>query len=103
MEDPYTAQMSRLQKTTLSGPGTLDATIRAAAATGQEVPAALATYVQKVNRHAYQVTDEDVQALLAAGYTEDQIFELTASTALGAGLARLEVALAALQKAQERS
>lgn len=98
LEDPYVEQIARLKAATLAGPGTLDAKIRQAVATGQEVPEALARYVQKVAKHAYKVTDEDVQALLEAGYSQDQIFEATASTALGAGLARLEAALAVLQK-----
>ena len=37
--------------------------------------------------------DEDVEALRQAGYSEDQIFELTVSAALGAGFRRLKSAL----------
>jgi alkylhydroperoxidase family enzyme len=62
----------------------------------EEVPVPLRVYVDKVARHAYEVTDEDVAALRRAGYTEDAIFEVTVSAAVGAGLARLERGLAAL-------
>src|SRR5258708_30513558 len=61
-----------------------------------ELPADLIAYVEKVTRHAYQVTDQDVQALKDAGYSEDAIFEITLCASLGAGLARLERGLLAL-------
>lgn len=65
-------------------------------ATG-EIPEALRVYVDKVARHAYKVTDRDVEELKAAGYSEDAIFEITLSAALGAGMSRLERGLAALR------
>jgi hypothetical protein len=52
--------------------------------------------VPKVAKHAYQVTDEERTALHQAGYSHDQIFEVTVSAALGAGLMRLESGLSAL-------
>lgn len=61
-----------------------------------EIPAALQTYVDKVARHAYKVTDEDVEVLKRAGYSEDAIFELTGAAALGAAILRLERGLIAL-------
>jgi alkylhydroperoxidase family enzyme len=62
-----------------------------------EVPEELIRYVDKVAMHAYKVTDADVEALRHAGYSEDAIFEITLSAALGAGLARLERGLEALR------
>lgn len=59
--------------------------------------APVATYVDKVALHAYLVTDADVDALKRGGYSEDAIFEITLSAALGAGLGRLERGLAALR------
>jgi alkylhydroperoxidase family enzyme len=96
MNDPYTERIKHLSQAVLSGPGQLDATLRQAAASSGTVPAELESYVQKVTRSAYRVTDEDVAALLQAGYSEDQIFELTVCIALGAGLARLKAGQAAL-------
>jgi alkylhydroperoxidase family enzyme len=61
------------------------------------VPEELIRYVDKVTKHAYKVTDADVEALRHAGYSEDAIFEITLSAALGAGLARLERGLEALR------
>ncbi len=65
-------------------------------ATAEEIPEALRTYVDKVARHAYEVTDGDFDDLKQAGYSEDEIFEITLSAALGASMSRLERALAAL-------
>jgi alkylhydroperoxidase family enzyme len=96
--DPHATNMKRLVDAVLAGPGTLDPSIRRAAA-GQaaDVPEAFRGYLDKVARHAYKVTDEDVEALRAAGYSEDQIFEATVSCALGAGLRRLEAGLSAIE------
>ena len=63
-----------------------------------EIPAALQTYVDKVTRHAYKVTDEDVEVLKRAGYSEDAIFEITGAAALGAAILRLERGLIALNE-----
>jgi hypothetical protein len=95
--DPYGSKVKQLQEAVLSGPGTLDPRVRKAASLAAELPPALAPYVQKVAKHAYKVTDEDITALYQAGYSDDQIFEVTVSTALGTGLVRLESGLSALR------
>jgi alkylhydroperoxidase family enzyme len=68
----------------------------------EEIPAALHAYVDKVARHAYKVTERDIDELKQAGYSEDAILEITLSAALGAGMARLERGLAALRGAASR-
>jgi alkylhydroperoxidase family enzyme len=70
---------------------------RPGAAGGGDIPEALRAYVDKVARHAYKVTDRDLDDLKQAGYSEDAIFEITLSAALGAGMSRLERGLAALE------
>ena len=55
-----------------------------------EIPGELRDYVTKVSLYAYKVTDEDIQRLKSAGYSEDEIYEITLCAALGAGLARYE-------------
>ncbi len=70
--------------------------LRTASRPERPAPPAFATYLEKVRLHAYKVTDADVQALKDAGFTEDQIFEHTVSTAVAAGLERLEAGLGAL-------
>jgi alkylhydroperoxidase family enzyme len=67
------------------------------------VPQELAPYTKKVALYAYKTTDKDIEALRALGYSEDQLFELTLSAALGAGMVRLECGLAALKGGQDAS
>ena len=61
-----------------------------------EIPAVLRAYVEKVARRAIDVGDADVDALKTAGYSEDAIFEITASAAMGAAIMRLERGLVVL-------
>jgi alkylhydroperoxidase family enzyme len=70
--------------------------LREAAQPDRLAPPQFATYLEKVRLHAYKVTDRDVEALKDAGFSEDEIFEQTVSTAVAAGLERLEAGLAAL-------
>jgi alkylhydroperoxidase family enzyme len=67
--------------------------LREAAHPHRDAPQGFAAYLDKVRRNAYEVTDEDVQALKDAGYSEDVIFEQTVSVAVAAGLERLDAAL----------
>jgi alkylhydroperoxidase family enzyme len=91
--------MQRLHDAVLEAPGSLDRATRLGIATGRDVPRELAPYAGKVARHAYRVTDADVTALREAGHDDDAIFELTVAVALGAGLLRRDVGLAALERA----
>jgi hypothetical protein len=112
MDDPggrYTAYTALLVDRVLAAPGHTPRELRRrvlarAAQLGgtpgsgaEDVPPALAAYVDKVAQHAYTVTDEDVGALQRAGTSDDALFELTVSAALGAALGRLERGLAALR------
>ena len=63
----------------------------------EEIPTDLTAYVNKVTLHAYRVTDQDVENLKEAGYSEDAIFEITLCASLGASLARFERGLQALK------
>ena len=71
--------------------------LREAAQPDRPAPPECAPYLEKVRLHAYQVTDDDVQRLKEAGFTEDEIFEHTVSAAVAAGLERLEAGLEALR------
>jgi len=64
---------------------------------GEDIAPDLARYVDRVALHAYKVTDEDFTALQQAGNSDDVLFEVTVSAALGAALGRLERGLAALR------
>ncbi|HZS39201.1 MAG TPA: hypothetical protein VFF06_20360 [Polyangia bacterium] len=96
MDDPHARLAKALRDAALDSPGELDPALRRAAADCGNLPQPLAAFVEKVRRHAYQITDDDVAALKAAGYSDDQIFEATVSAAVGASLFRLERGLAAL-------
>jgi alkylhydroperoxidase family enzyme len=70
--------------------------LRQAAVPDRQAPQDFAPYLDKVRKNAYRVTDEDIQALKDAGYSEDVIFEQTVSVAVAAGLERLNAGLAVL-------
>jgi hypothetical protein len=107
-QDTREAVFERILGTVLDGPGTLEPALRRAAfdrarsdtSVASSLPDEFAGYVDKVNRHAYRVTDADVEGLRRAGWSEDQIFELTVAAAVGAGDRRLTAGLAALRGAR---
>jgi hypothetical protein len=70
--------------------------LREAAHPARIAPPEFDTYLDKVRRGAYRVTDDDIEALKDAGYSEELIFEATVSVAVAAGLERLNAGLAVL-------
>jgi alkylhydroperoxidase/carboxymuconolactone decarboxylase family protein YurZ len=101
--DPYNSMMTRLKNDVFFGPGTLDATLRQAAGSGDEIPGALGPYVRMVAKRDYQGIDKSMVDLRLEGYSDDQIFEATVSAALGAGNRRLKMALDALRHSHNMS
>ncbi|HZJ00870.1 MAG TPA: hypothetical protein VFD22_09415 [Gemmatimonadaceae bacterium] len=97
MDDPHAILRDRVLESVLSGRGESDPAIRAAAADGAGLPPDLQAVVEKIHRHAYKVTDEDISRLQAK-YTDDQLFEIVVSAALGASRQRLRAGLAALEE-----
>jgi len=93
----HAEKFAALRDRVLNGPGVVDQSIRAAAFAGTGVPDDLAVYVDKVVKHAYKVTDSDVERLKAAGYSDDAIFEITVAAALGAGVRRYEAGVRAMR------
>ena len=67
--------------------------LRAVVAATPPAPETMVPYLAKVRERAYTVTDSDVEALKAAGVTEDEIFEQTVAAAIGQGLRRLDKAM----------
>jgi len=57
-----------------------------------DAPPSMAPYLATVRERAYTLTNADVEALKAAGCTEDEIFEQTVAVAIGEGLRRLDAA-----------
>jgi hypothetical protein len=102
----YAALTQRLVDTVVATPGATSSDLRRAivartAHLGEQrpdrVPAPLAAYADKVALQAYRVTDGEVADLQRAGSSEDALFEVTVSAALGAALGRLDRGLAALR------
>lgn len=96
MHDRHAELAATLRDSVLDGPGSLDPALRRALADGSPGPEALADYVRALRDHAYQMRDQDVAAVIAAGYTEDQVYEATISTAVGTGALRLDAGMRAL-------
>jgi alkylhydroperoxidase family enzyme len=67
--------------------------LRAVVAAVPPAPPALVPYLEKVRSRAYTVTDADVAALVAAGLSEEEIFEHTVAVAVAEGLRRLDAGL----------
>jgi hypothetical protein len=68
------------------------AELRALAASKAPAPPGLERYLEQVRTRAWTITDRDVEAPTAAGYSEDEIFEQTVGAALAEGLRRLDAA-----------
>jgi hypothetical protein len=63
-----------------------------------QVPGDVQTYIRKVALNAYKVLDREVDAMRAAGYSVDEVFEMTVAAAVSGGVTRMHIALAALEK-----
>jgi alkylhydroperoxidase family enzyme len=99
MDDRHAAKRQRIEDLVLRGPGKSDPALRQLAADrSAELPRELAALIDKVHRHAYKVTDEDM-ADLKSRYNDDQLFEIVVSAALGAARERLAAGWRALEEA----
>ena len=96
--DPHAVLRDEVLQSVLRGAGESEPSIRLAAAEGAGVPAELSDLVEKIHKHAYTVTDDDV-ARLTSTYGDDQLFEIIVSAALGASRQRLLAGLSALDDA----
>jgi hypothetical protein len=99
MSEAATERRNRVIERVLNGPGRSSPAARRAAFGNQDVDARGRALVDKVARHAWKVTRDDVEAAKAAGVSEDEIFELTVCAALGQAARQLEAGLAALNEA----
>jgi len=87
----------------LEGEGRASHAQRRAAFDNAGLAEPLSKLVAKVTQHANKVTDEDIAAARAAGFSEDQIFEIVVCAAIGQATRQNETGLAALEAAAERS
>ena len=101
------AEVQTMMESVVNGPGDTDAALRQAVfrrgiaylgfpETNTEIPDGLTAYVDAITAHAAKITDQDVADLLAAGWSEAEVFEVTAAASVAAGYGRLKIAWAAL-------
>jgi hypothetical protein len=90
-----TALASRI----LEGAGKASPSERRAAFNNSGLAEPLRALVDKVARHAYRVTDEDITAVKVSGLSEDQVFEIVVCAAIGQASRQYDTALAALEAA----
>ena len=81
----------------LEGAGTASSFNRLAAFNNRGLSESLGALVDRVARHPYRVTDEDIAAAKAAGLTEDQVFEIVVCAAIGQATRQYDAAFAALE------
>ena len=98
VSDPHATLRDRVLNRVLLGAGEVEPALRQSAAKGSGAPADLQALIDKIHRHAYKVTDEDI-ARAQASYGDDKMFEIVVSAALGASNQRLQAGLRALNEA----
>ena len=76
---------------------------RRAAFDNADLPEPVNMLIDKVTKHAYRVTDEDIDAAQASGLTEDHIFEMVVCAAIGQASRQYDTALVALKAAAAES
>jgi hypothetical protein len=85
----------------LEGPGEASHAQRRAAFDNTGLAEPLRLLIDKVAKHAFKVTDQDIAATRGTGFSEDQIFELVVCAAIGQATRQYDAALAALEAATE--
>jgi hypothetical protein len=96
--DPHAPLRDQVLRSVLDGPGETDPSLRYAAAEGVGMAPDLQAVVEKIHRHAYRVTDEEIAALQAK-YGDDRLFEIIVCASVGASRQRLMAGLRALEEA----
>jgi hypothetical protein len=98
-EDKKQAAHRALVDRVLNGEGRASAEQRARAFGNADIPPALDALIGKVATRPAQVTDADFAAARAAGFSEDELFELVICAAVGQSARLYEAGLAALAEA----
>jgi alkylhydroperoxidase family enzyme len=98
-EDTKRAAFGALVDRVRNGEGRASAELRTRAFSNSDVPPPLDTLMGKVATRPAQLTPADLDAAKAAGFSEDQLFELVIAAAVGQSARQYEAALAALVEA----
>jgi hypothetical protein len=91
-----------LESRILEGDGKASHSERKAAFNNSGLAKPVSTLVDKVTRHAYRITDEDIASARDSGLSEDQVFEIVVCAAIGEATRQYDSAFAALEAAIEK-
>ena len=97
-DDPHATLRHNVITKVLDGAGVAAPSQRRVAFEGTGAPPELQALIDKVEAHAYKVTDDDLRRLQAM-YSDDELFEMIVAAALGASRRRLLAGLRALDEA----
>ncbi len=100
---PLPQKLQRAIRALLNHPGATELELRRAVmgrtrSAAGHLPEGLREFVEKIAERPWTVSDEDFARLRAAGYSEDEIYEVTLAAAVGAGLQRFDAGLRALEE-----
>ena len=62
------------------------------------IPDHIRPYLEKVAFHADKITDDDIRQIKEAGYSEEEIFEMTLAATLGAAVGRVNQGIKAMKE-----
>jgi alkylhydroperoxidase family enzyme len=92
--------VENLRHSVFEAPATTEPELRKAAATGESLPEPWQSYTALVRDHSYRIADNDINRLTAAGYSEDEIFEITVAATVGAALRSFDACSQTVQRAR---
>ena len=102
METRYSKRIRALEERLLEGPGVLRPEKRRdVAGAGHAGEPVADAYIGRIRSAAYTIVDGTIDKLKAAGWTEDEIFELSICTAFGSARHRLHAGLNAIEGARD--
>ncbi|MEU0797215.1 hypothetical protein ABZ342_44740 [Amycolatopsis sp. NPDC005961] len=81
-----------LRESVFEQPARTSPELRRAAGTGDGLAEPWRDYAALVRDASHRITDDDVRRLLAAGHSEDEVFEVTVAAAVGAALHSFDAA-----------
>src|SRR5688572_25011548 len=98
MRRAYAAVLEQLKAQLVSASGHLPVEVRRDILEGRILDGLLNTFVVRVRANASSVNQAEIDALKAAGFEEDAIFEAAVCAALVAGAERFEAGLRAMKE-----
>jgi hypothetical protein len=94
-------RLAELRRRVLQSPGATSGPLRAAAYAEVPLGDPWGSYGDRVRDASCRIADVDVARLVAAGCSEDAVYEVTVAAALGAAERRLEAGLRVLDATRD--